>query len=409
MNKECNKIAKKESKFWKSKPMMMKNSFVFNSSKIVNLNEKILYNSKNATILPERMMWNIIEKSDEKSLLDVCDFLNIYYDKEKNIRINFTKDFLNFMLGQKGFVLSIVNKNDNSLCGVVCVSIENMIVYDKNREFAVPNFMCARIKYRKKGIAETMMNELIRYMNVEKNIQQGLFSSNNKLLDKMQPCSVVRKYYCPINYNKLLEAGFVDLSENKEKEADIIHKKFAISSKDISENYVLMKEEHIDKVYDLYNIYMSQYNISCKYTKDELKKILLNDVVKSYVIIEDGEKDKIVDFVSYCQVQYRCKDNKIINAGHIFLYTLLKEYSESMMTNLIKLMNNNNIDIVITNDDSGMIDTIMSDKYGNEDSDIETYEKVYEHKFLKKRKIYINLFNWECPFLTPDKMCLFMI
>jgi len=50
---------------------------------------------------------------------------------------------------------------------------------------------------------------------------------------------------------------------------------------------------------------------------------------------------------------------------------------------------------------------IISEKYNiDEESDIETYDKVYELKFLKKEKMYVYLFNWECPFLTADKIDL---
>jgi hypothetical protein len=408
MNKDSNKESaqpQKERKFWKNKPMMKTNDFVSSSSRIDDLNEKFLYNGNNQHVLPEQMSWNIIEMTDEKSLSVVCEFLNTYYCEKNNIY--FTSQFLNFVLGEKGFILSIVSKNNNALCGVVCVSVKNMIVYDKIREFALPNFLCAHPKFRKKGIAETMMNELIRYTNVKKNIQQGIFPSNTKLSLALQPCTVLRKYHRPINYNKLFDSGFMKI-DGKE---NVIHNKFAVSSQDAPlDNYILMKKEHIDKVFDLYNNYMSQYNVSCKYTKEEFENLLLNNnIVKSYVIT-DNSCANIVDFVSYCQVQYKGTNGNTVNAGHIFLYSLLKEYGESMMTNLIKLMNKNGIDVAITNDDSAIIDTILSEKYnGGEDSDIETYEKVYEHKFLKKQKVYVNLFNWEYPFLTPDKVNIFLI
>jgi Myristoyl-CoA:protein N-myristoyltransferase, N-terminal domain/Myristoyl-CoA:protein N-myristoyltransferase, C-terminal domain len=392
---------KRESEFWINKPIMKSSKSIYRSSRIENLNEKMLYNGKNSHVLPDIMTWNIIQSSDDSSLEIVGQFLNLHFKQKNNI--NFSLDFLKFILGTDGFVLSIVTKNNNTLCGVVCVSIKRLIVFDRNQKFACTNFLCSHPRYRKKGLVKVLLNELSRYVNVEKNIQQGLFISDHKML---APCSSIRRYYRPINYHKLVKCDFLKL-DGKD---NIIHNKFALSLAEESSKYIPMQKEHIDKVYELYNKNKSQYNMTVYYTQEELENLLLNNnIVKSYVILDDSHEN-VVDFVSYCHLQYRCKDDELINAGHIFLYSLIEEHGESMVNNLIKIMNKNNVDIVYTNDDKNIMSFILSEKYGNdEDSDIDTYEKVYEYKFLKQEKNYVYLFNWECQYLTTDRIDLGLI
>lgn len=393
MNKELN-TKQINSKFWKNKPIMKSNNFLSKSSKITDLKDIFLYNDTNNHILPDKLSWNLIDKSNDENLLVVADFLNKFYQEKNNI--NFTLNLLKFILGEDGFVLSIITKNNNALCGVVLVSIKKIIVFEKNNKFAYVNLICSHPKYRKKGFLEVISNELIRYLNVEKYIQQGLFLSLNKI---SQPCVTLRKYYRPINYHKLVKSNFIKIDGND----NIIHNKFSLPISEVSKNYIPMKKNHINKVYELFNIYKSKYNLCVYYNINELENILLNNnIVKSYVIL-DETNENIIDFVSYYSVQYNC-DNETINAGYIYLYSLLNEYGESMINNLVKIMNNNNIDIIYSYDDKNNMNILLTEKKeSNEESDSETYDKVYENKFIKKEKKYVYLFNWETPLLTSNK------
>ena len=156
----------------------------------------------------------------------------------------------------------------------------------------------------------------------------------------------------------------------------------------------------------LYNKYMSQYNISCCYEKEELTNLLLNNIVKSYVVTKN---DKVIDFVSYCKINYTGKEGIQIRSGHVFLYSLNTEYGENIMDNLIKIMAEDNIDVMISFDDMDINNILLSENFDDKDSDVETYDKVYEHKFLKQKKSYVNLFNWKAPFLSSQKISLFFI
>lgn len=397
MDKEYSKSSKNEkpSQYWKNKPVAKLNDFVYSSSRINDLNENLFCKGTTQNPLPKSMNWNIIEISDNKNLEIACDFLNRHYQDKNKICIGV--DLIKWNLGNGGFILSIVN-NNNAMCGMIGCGIRNMIVCDKKEKFAYVNFMCAHPSYRKKNIAQTLMNELARYVNVDKKISQGIFMSSKKIC---RPVSILRKYYRPINYLKLNDSGFLSIEGNIE----VINKKFIVKGTPDS-SFVPIKSEHMDDVYTLYNKYMSQYNISCCYEKEELSNLLFDNIVKSYVVIRNGE---VIDFVSYCQINYTGKEGIQIRSGHIFLYSLNTEYGENMMDNLIKIMAEDNIDVMISFDDMDINNILLSENFDDKDSDVETYDKVYEHKFLKQKKSYVNLFNWKAPFLSSQKISLFFI
>jgi hypothetical protein len=392
-NKKCY-TNKSESEYWKLKPVAKTEDYIYSSTKISNLNNTF-YQNKNNITLPNNMFWNVTYMEDTDNINMICIFLNKFYKNENNII--FDEKLLKIILGNDGFVLSIIN-NNNAICGTIACCIKNTIICDINDKFAHVHLLCAHTIYRKKNIAQILIDELTRFLNVEKKISQGVFMSNNKIC---KPVSIIRQYYRPINYNKLHQSNFLTIDGN----LDIINKKFIVKG-DINENYVPFNIEHLNDIFDLYNKYMSRYNMVCCYNKKEFENIILNPLVKCYVILKDN---KVIDFVSYCMINYLCTDNIIINAGHIFLYSLNNEYGENMMDNLVKIMGNNNIDIAITNDDMDINNMLLIENNDDKESDVESYDKIFEHKFLKQRKTYLNLFNWKAPFLNSKKISMFLI
>lgn len=380
------------SKYWKTKPVLKSEEFVVKSSEIENLQNRSLYNKNEPINIPSTLEWNI--NNDKQK---VCDFLNKYYS-DTYPKLVFTVELLSLCVNT-GFILSIVNKQTLELCGVICCEIKNTVIFDKKEKFAHAKFLCAHPLYRKKNIAQTLMTELTRYLFMNYKISQGYFTTKNKVIE---PLTTLRVYRRPINYLKLYNNKFMNLPGN----SNTIHKKYIVDKLPNS-NYQLMQKEHIDIVYDLYNYYMSKFNFYSLYTKTELENVLLNDVVKSYVILNEN---KVVDFVSYYCVNYDT-NNELIHTGHLFLYTLNSEYGEFVFDQVLKIMASNNIDILITNDTMAISDIILSTKSNsnNEESDSDSYTHIYEHKCLKEKKVYLNLFNWKCPYVSSDRISYFSL
>lgn len=371
--------------FWNTKPVLQYNETASVSCNIEDLSNRKLYNKQNPINLPNIMKWVII---DTKNKIDnVCEFLNEYCDQSPKIK--FTPDLLKLWLGHRNVLLGIVKKTDSTLCGIIGCSIYKTTIYDKTNLFAHVVLLCAHNMYRKTNITQTMINELIRYLYVTHKISYGLFSSTKKLF---QPVSVYSTYIRPLNYIKLCDAGFIKKTTNK----------IMLVKKEENINYISMKESHLNDVYDVYSKYIIRFNLCCKYTKEEFFYLLFNNLVKSYVIMEN---DKIVDFVSYYTFQYE----KDINVAQLFLYTSNTECYDELICNLLNIISDD-VDMLLINDIGTIGETILTSVYKNtnEDSDQETYTKIYEYGFLKQNKKYVNFFNWKSPYLPSNLISLFI-
>lgn len=393
---------KYEYNFWKNKPVIQFDEFSTVSQQIEDdLTKRKVYGNDDSIILPNSMKWIFIDMKDDNILNSVVDFLKLYYinDIKNKFKLDYTIEFLKWAIGEDGFMIAIVSKINNIICGVVGASIRKITVFDKTEKFGIVNFLCAHPIYIKKKIAFTLIDEIIRRI-VKYGINRGCFTTERCV---PTPITVMRYYYRPINYIKLQKHGFTYIEGNPE----IIQNKFMIKDS-ISKDYIQMQEEHILESLKLYILFMSRFNIYCNYTEQEFKNILLdNKFVKSYVIMNDN---KVIDFVSYYELSYFMDDSiDKINAGYLFLHSCNNISIDEIIENLLKLMKYNNIDILNITDNMLMSEVILTKVFKNdENSDNEDCEKVYEHKFLKRnKKLHFNFFNWRCPEITPKQISWF--
>lgn len=376
--------------YWLNKPVTKFDEIV-SSSEIIdqNLINKKVYSEE--LKLPISMKWNEINLTDNNSLLSVVNFLNKYYLIDNDFKPLYTPEYIKWTLGENGILLSIVNKNTNALCGIICSKIVSLTVYDKNDLFGNIILLCSHPTYRKKKIAQVLIDEMTRRL-LNKNIKHAYFTTERCV---PTPVSILRSYHRPINYVKLQKNGFLDFGGDPLK----VHEKFILKN-EIPKNYIIMEESHLEEVVKLYSLYMTKFNICCNYTKNELKTLLLNNkFVRSYVILD--KNNKINDFVSYYELPYFNDKNNSenINAGYLFLHTCNIVPIDEIINNMILLMEQNSIDIFNIDDVVDIRNGLLTEDVEYEDdSDKETYERVYECKFTKtKSKTYVNFFNWKCP------------
>lgn len=386
--------------FWKNKPVNNFNEISTLSQQIeVDLTKRKVYGSDEPIKLPDSMKWVEINTNDDQSLENISKFLKTYYliDKSGKFKLDYTRNFLKWVLGDNSIAIAIESKKNNAICGFVSASFKNLTVFETTKKFAIVNFLCAHPIYRKKKIAFTLIDEIVRRI-VKNDVHQGCFTTERCV---PSPITTIRFYHRPINYIKLQKYGFTDLEEGKletEKNPEKIQNLFTIKGC-IPKNYIKMTENHIGQVHNLYNIYINRYNIYINYTTDDFKKLLLNNnIVCSYVHLNnDGIVD---DFISYYKLNY-FMDNTvdIINAGYLFLYTCNITYNCDFIENILKLMANDNIDILNTTDTMIIPETIYTKNVNIcNDSDDESFSDSYQFGFLKgSGKIHFNFFNWKCP------------
>lgn len=388
--------------FWKNKPVSTFNDFIVKSEKIEDdLTKRAVYNN-NSIALPAGMVWKFIAVDDDKMLNKVISFLQRYYliDAKEKFRLDYSVDFVKWTLGKEGFMIAIVAESSGTICGVVGTSFKTVTVFDKVEKFANVNFLCAHPIYRGKKIAFTLIDEIVRLI-VKSGVHQGCFTTERCV---PTPITKFRYYHRPINYIKLQKFGFTELGGDPEK----VQKKFELKH---NSTYVPLSKIHIKDVHKLYEEYMKRYNIYCIYTQDELEELLLNKFVKSFVLLKD---DQVIDFTSYYElastVSFNDEMNEKetvdkINSAYLFLFSCCNTACDEMLENILKLASANNIDVFNVTDSMGLSDILLiKDIELDEKSEYESYEHVYEHKFLKGTgKLYLNFFNWKCPQVKPSQ------
>lgn len=409
-------------KYWKTKPMQKIGDISYVSQNIEqNLKNRKVYSGLEQLKLPESMKWINIDINNvrDKNMLDkVSLFLRTNYltDETTNnttgettndtdkFSLNYTSDFLKWSIGVDNICLAIVTKKSETICGFISASFRKITVFETTKKFAVVDFLCSHPVYKTKGIAQILIDEMIRQIVNEKDIHQGCFCTDRWI---PSPVSTIRMYNRPINYIKLQKYEYIDLEFMKpilKRNPEKIQKLFDLVGP-IDENIIPMTEDHLTQVYKLYNIFMSRCNICINYTIDELKYYLLfnnTDIVKSYVYI--GSDGAVIDFFSYYKLNTIIKNEReSINAGYLFLYSCNMSNGK-FIQNIIKTIKNDNIDVFNVLDTLIIPDTIFSKKVDLcDESDDESFTESYQYGFLKSSvKKHLNFFNWKCPTVKSD-------
>ena len=385
--------------FWRNKPVTKFDELSLSSENIEeDLSKRKVYGTDNSVKLPESMKWVTVDLNNKSMVENVIQFLKLYYivDVKNKFKLDYSPEFIKWVLGPDGIMIAIVTKDTNTMCGIVGTSFKTITVFEKTERFAVVNFLCSHPIYRKKRIAFTLIDEIVRRI-VKTGVHQGCFTTERCV---PTPTSVIRYYHRPLNYIKLQKFGFTEVGGNPEK----VQEKFNIKGT-VSSSYKRMEDSHIFSVTKLYKSFVSRFNIFCNYTEDDMKKLLLNnEYVKSYVVIEN---EKVIDFVSYYLLPYFMDNTEDkINAAYMFLYSCNNVAGGEMLDNVLKILFAEGIDVFNVTDTSSSSDILMTKDLNNdEDSDVESYEHVYEHKFLKgSGKLHFNFFNWKCPIVKSKQI-----
>lgn len=410
-------------KYWKTKPIFLKSNDtekIINSENIeADLGKRKVYSKNEELPLPKNMVWKTMDTNNLDNLEQIKIFFENYYEScesDDQFKKKYTTNFLKWALGEKNICLSIVlntnSANDLSnekIIGFISAKIENMTVFDKSDNFAVITFLCADLVYRKKNIAQVLIDELTRRC-VKHGIQQGCFLTPRYI---PSPVMTFRTYYRPINYLKLQKYNFVDLEMMKQqnkKNPEKIHDMLQVDcdikfDQTYNLNCVQMVTTHMDEVYKKYKMSMSKFNIHKNYTKKELECILLkNDIVKSYIIQDNN--NNLIDFFSYYKLDYITKDNNLINGAYLFLYSC-EMNNDKFIKNILKKLKDDNVDVFLVVDNMMIPEIIYSEILKNdEDSDDESFTKSYQYGFLKSSdKKFFNFFNWKCSSVKFNQIC----
>jgi glycylpeptide N-tetradecanoyltransferase len=402
-----NEAKNHEYSYWVNKPVKQMNDPNTKKGQFENINKRLLYSS-HEPIDVKMLDWKSVDLNNNEELNEVTNFINNNYvvdDKEK-FSLFYEAHFIKWALGLTGELL--VLKYGSHIIGTVGFTIRNMIVESHTGTFGEVNFLCVHPKYRTinvkkenkstKQLVHVLIDESVRRI-VNKGTTKGIFTTEKYI---PTPSAAIRFYHRPLNYKKLFKYKFTILSGDIES----VHARFS-EKVEPQDYYKEATKEHLKDILVLYNEYTIKYNISIKYSEEELEHYLFSPHTKTYIM--KSKNGDIVDFVSYYLLsQSVLGTTEKIKGAYLFLYSCNKEEIQLLASNVIRLVvRDTDCDVFNATDVMNNSDFLLSTtKFADEESDQEDYEKSYDHKFIKgSGKLNLNFFNFGTSRMQSGQIC----
>lgn len=378
--------------YWKNKPVMGLSDIVGNSCQVRN---ETISDTTTLTQLPTGYTWHKLDICDDIHMDQVSSFLSKHYKRgtDSEYIIEYTSDMIRWQMGNNGYFMTICDNKQN-MVGLIGYTHRTLQIYTDRLTITEPLYMCCLPGYRNKGIARVLMDEITRQSKIL-GINRGLFC-NNRIVPT--PIATIRQYSRPINYKKLKEHEFIDISGVDD---ELAHDRTRIKLRPSNKYIVAEKtEDNINLVHRLYNLYMETFSLHLVMSKQEVANYLFNDkYVKTILVLDDDSK--VVDFISYNFYNIlnpNKVDDNIIKTANILMYSSLEIRVDVLFLNVLKHINMDGMHLLYINDMMHTSDAILSNlKLPNEDTDGEEENATYDFNILKTaKKTFINLYNWKC-------------
>lgn len=396
-----------EYSYWVNKPVKQMDDPNTKKGQFENLKKRSLYSS-NEPIDVKMLDWKSVDLSSDEEMCEATDFINDHYviDAKEKFSLYYEANFIKWALGPTGELLTL--KYGSHILGTVGFTIRNMTVESHTGTFGEVNFLCVHPKYRtvnvkksnqsNKQLVHVLIDEAIRRI-VNKGTTKGIFTTEKYI---PTPTAAIRFFHRPLNYKKLFKHKFTILSGDVES----VHTRFT-ETVEPQDYYKEATKEHLQNILELYNEYVIKYNVSIKYSKDELEHYLFSPYTKTYIM--KNKAGDVVDFVSYYLLsQSVVGTTEKINGAYLFLYSCNKEDIQLMASNIIRLIiRDTDCDVFNVTDVMNNSDFLLSNKkYADEESDQEDYEKSYDNKFIKgSGKLNLNFFNFGTARMHSGQIC----
>lgn len=319
--------------FWSTQPVKK-----FSESVGIDQQIKTFDINNTETELPKEFKWDVITDYSE-----LTGFLNKYYveDSKNQFRLNYQNKMMEFIYNNTTNVLLCVRLvTNNVIVATICGKVVKTQINKNKVDNVEINFLCVHPKLRNKKLTPVLVSEIQRRFTLL-GFQEGMFVSRNII---PTPVITAKYYHKIINPKVLVETGFIRLDQSTNlKNVKNSHK---MPDNFYNKNFKKATENHIDQMFDLFQQYMSKYNMHPIYTIDEFKNHFMNENVTCYVIEKDN---KVVDFISYITMQTEVLQNnskyKFIRRAYLYYYTATNETLYSLLKDMLIVARNSSIDV----------------------------------------------------------------
>lgn len=380
--------------FWATHPVHKFKEPMLKNTQIKKLDKETT--SKEQTKLSEHFCWYKFDLTKEEDVTEIVTFLTKNYHEEVNhtFRQVFNADFIKWYFGRNKSWLIGIKTNDkmhkkNILMGFIGAIQTKTRIYNKTVDMAESNFMCVHHGVRDYeafngkrvfNLAPSLINELTRLVALD-GIYHGIYSSDRYL---PVPLTEIYQYHRTINLDNLVDGGFCEPVEEKNKENVEKELKIPESHK---VNMRLAKKEDMDTIYELYSK-NEIYNLYPLHTKEELEKMFLgSSAVRCFVF--ESSSAKVTDFISYYFIDLKSgKNNKIVKQAFLYYYCFDETPINIGAHEVLVELKKDNVDVFT-------VPNIMENKLL-----IGLPELHLERGAVTK---YYYLYNWSCELMFEKK------
>lgn len=406
-----NEARKKEFKFWRAKPVVKITEMSKTMrSKQIKTQEQILekYATADELRLPADYRWDFIMIDDDR-IGEICTFLTNNYRSDYNSSIDIDK--LRWETMGRGFFVCIRKNNTMDIVGCIGMTPRMLQINSDIRTVAESIYLCCETSVRTSGMANVMINELIRRTSPEYDV--GVCCTDRVI---PSPIATIRYYTRPLNYKHLKVNEFINLTDIDD---DAAHDRIKIKLRPPKTIYFAEKtRENIEIVFKLHNEYVKSLNLHNVLSIEEIENYFF-DIRYVHTIFYENDAGKVVDFLCYRYYTIINTNRKTspddeynneIKSANIFMYSSNYIRPDILIINAFKICAMEKRHLLYIPDTMGSNEAILSTiKRADEDTDDEEENALFDQHMVKSRKKqFINLFNWEAPPMTQE-MISFLI
>lgn len=321
----------KDYKFWKTQPVANFDERISEEGPIDRKKTPEEISNEPFPLLGE-FEWCTLDVTDKSQVEDIFVLLNENYveDRDASFRFKYTREFFNWSLKPPGWKkdwhVGVRVRSTGKLVAFISAIPVNLNVRGKVIKSVEINFLCVHKQLRGKRLAPVMIKEITRRVN-KCDIWFALYTSGTVL---PSPVSVCRYTHRPLNWNKLLDVGFVQLPQGASKSQMVAN--YTLPKGPVTKGLRPLKPEDVDQTHALFEKYQKRFDLIQEFNKEEFSHWFLGGqeqmdatpetkVIYSYVV--ENEEGKITDFFSFYSLPFTILNNSVhkeLGIGYLFYY-----------------------------------------------------------------------------------------
>jgi glycylpeptide N-tetradecanoyltransferase len=260
---------------------------------------------------PEKLLdgfeWCLVDLEDKEEIHELYDLLENHYveDTDGSFRFKYSEQFLSWALKPPGWKKewhigvrtkpSAEGKKGKLVAFIGGIPVTLKVNESQFRATEI-NFLTVHRKLRGKRLAPVLIKEVTRrcYIN---DIYQALYTAGTLL---PTPISTCRYFHRSLDWEHLYKTGFSHMPTGS---TELRQKyKYKVETHTNIKGLRPMKPEDIPAVLELLVKYLERFHLRQEWTQEEIAHWLCSEVTNGVVwsyVVEDSEKGKITDFISY--------------------------------------------------------------------------------------------------------------